>query len=223
MKTYKVILFLLLATFAQHLSAQEVKKPAEVFGLYFDVFVRYDDQALPKLNDYLKPTMEGKDGYQVNLKDVSEDMVKKSAEAFLSVFPKKVAAACKKESEDYFTALYKNFKDGKMSVKKVELVQNEYVADQKIANITYSVSFLVVSKLSEIAVPDPQKAKPEDVKQFLLQGLEKIKNADKTVTTEQEFSLYGLKQDGKVYYWNGSPDQIASTLIDFYFDSFNIK
>ncbi|ASK31048.1 hypothetical protein CEY12_13440 [Chryseobacterium sp. T16E-39] len=223
MKTYKVILFLLLAVFAQHLNAQEVKKPIEVFGFYFDVFVRYDDQALTKLNDYLKPAVAGKDAYQVNLKNVSEEMIKTSAENFLSVFPKDVAAACKKESEDYFRVLYENFQNGKMSVKKIDLVQNEYVPDQKIAKVTYSVSFKVPSQLSEVIVPDSQKAKSEDLKKFLSQVIEKFKKADKTVTTDQEFSLYGLNQDGKVYYWNGSPDQITSSLIDFYFEGFGIK
>lgn len=223
MKAYKVILFLILSVFIQNVKAQEVKKPAEVFGFYFDTFVKYDVEALTKLNNYLKPVVEGKDSYQVDLKQVSEDVIKESAKSFLSMFPADVAMTCKKESEDYFRTLYENFRKGKLSIKKIQIVQNEYIPDQKIAKIAYSVSFTIPSKLSDTGVPNSPKAKPEEIKQFLVQGIEKFKNPDKTVVAEQEFSLYDLKQDGKIYYWNGSPDQIASTLIDFYFDSFNVK
>ncbi|WP_261510333.1 hypothetical protein [Chryseobacterium paludis] len=223
MKNYKVFFFLILTLFVQIVKAQEVKKPAEVFGLYFDTFLRYNNEGVAKLNDYLRPTVEGKDSYQANIKEISEGVIKTSAENFLLPYPKNVAIACKKESEDYFKVLYENFQNAKMSVKKVELVQNEYVPDQKIARIQYSVTFKVPSKISEVIIPDSDKVKPEELKAFLTDIIEKFKNADKIVTTEQEFSLYELKHNGKIYYWNGSPDQIVSTLTDFYFESFGVK
>lgn len=223
MKNYKIVFFLILAFFVQSLKGQEVKKPAEIFGLYFDTFVRYDNEEVAKLNEYLRPIVEGKDSYQANMKEISEGVIKASAENFLLPYPKNVAIACKKESEDYFKVLYENFQNGKMSVKKVEVVQNEYVPDQKVARIQYSVTFKVPSKLSEVIIPDSGKVKSEELKGFLTDIIEKFKNADKIVTTEQEFSLYELKHNGKIYYWNGSPDQIVSTLTDFYFESFGVK
>ena len=45
----------------QSLKGQEVKKPAEIFGLYFDTFVRYDNEEVAKLNEYLRPIVEGKE------------------------------------------------------------------------------------------------------------------------------------------------------------------
>ncbi|ASW75516.1 hypothetical protein IQ37_19165 [Chryseobacterium piperi] len=223
MKNYKTILFLLLALFGHAFKAQEVNKPAEVFGFYFNTFIKYDHAALVNLNNYLRPTVEGKDAYQINFQESSEQMIKVSTDSFLSMFPANTASACKVEAENYFRALSDNFKQGKLSVKEVKLVQNEYVQDQKIANIAYSVSFKVPSKLPDLPLSDPKKVKSDELKKYLAESTEKFKNADKIVTTEQEFSLYELKEGTKIYYWNGSPDKIVSTLTDFYFENFGGK
>nr|WP_315027414.1 hypothetical protein [uncultured Chryseobacterium sp.] len=221
MKNYKFIVFLLLTMVGQYVSAQtEVKKPKEAFELFFGTFVSNDEVALNKLNDYLKPTVEGQNAYQVNFKESSEEMLNTSVENLLSAFSKTTATACKKEAEDYFKAMLGNFKEGKLTVKNVKVVPNEYVEDQKIAEISYSVSFKVPSKPTPQPTGDIQNVKAEDLKKYLIQAAQDFKNADKTVTTDQEFSLYELKEGGKIYYWNGSPDQIVGNLTDFYFESF---
>lgn len=223
MKNYRIVFFLILTFLGQILKAQEVKKPAEVFDLYFDTFFRYSNEGVAKLNDYLRPTVEGKDSYQANMKEISEGVIKTSAANFLLPYPKDVAIACKKESEEYLRILYENFQSGKMVIKKVQVVQNEYVPDQKIARIQYSVTFKVPSKLSEVVIPDAEKVKAEELRGILIDIIGKFKNADKIVTTDQEFTLYDVKHDGKIYYWNGSPDQIVTSLTDFYFESFGVK
>ncbi len=205
----------------QQLIAQtEVKKPKEAFELFFGTFVNNDEAALNKLNDYLKPTVEGQNAYQVDFKETSKEMMNGSVENFLSAFPKATAAACKKEAEEYFTAMFGNFKTGKLTVKNVKVVPNEYVEGQKIAEISYSVSFLVPSKLTSGPKGDLNKIKAEDLKKYLIQAVQDFKNADKTVTTDQNFTLYELKEGDKIYYWNGSPDEIVTNLTDFYFESF---
>ncbi|WP_426481415.1 hypothetical protein [Chryseobacterium sp. R2ACT005] len=220
MKNYKIIL-LLLTMIGQHLMAQtEVKKPKEAFELFFGTFVNNDEAALNKLNDYLKPTVEGQNAYQVDFKETSKEMMDGSVENFLSAFPKATAAACKKEAEEYFTAMFGNFKTGKLTIKNVKVVPNEYIEGQKIAEITYSVSFLVPSKLTSGPKGDLNKIKAEDLKKYLIQAVQDFKNADKTVTTDQNFNLYELKEGDKIYYWNGSPDEIVTNLTDFYFESF---
>ncbi|WP_077419438.1 hypothetical protein [Chryseobacterium sp. JV274] len=220
MKNYKIIL-LLLTMIGQHLMAQtEVKKPKEAFELFFGTFVNNDEAALNKLNDYLKPTVEGQNAYQVDFKETSKEMMDGSVENFLSAFPKATAAACKKETEEYFTAMFGNFKTGKLTIKNVKVVPNEYIEGQKIAEISYSVSFLVPSKLTSGPKGDLNKIKAEDLKKYLIQAVQDFKNADKTVTTDQNFNLYELKEGDKIYYWNGSPDEIVTNLTDFYFESF---
>ncbi|WP_213277396.1 hypothetical protein [Chryseobacterium indologenes] len=220
MKNYKII-FLLLTMMGQQLIAQtEVKKPKEAFELFFGTFVNNDEASLNKLNDYLKPTVEGQNAYQVDFKETSKEMMNGSVENFLSAFPKATAAACKKEAEEYFTAMFGNFKTGKLTVKNVKVVPNEYVEGQKIAEINYSVSFLVPSKLTSGPKGDLNKIKAEDLKKYLIQAVQDFKNADKTVTTDQNFTLYELKEGDKIYYWNGSPDEIVTNLTDFYFESF---
>lgn len=97
MKNYKVIFFILLTVMGQYVSAQtEVKKPKEAFELFFGTFVNNDEAALNKLNDYLRPTVEGQNAYQVNFKETSEEMKNGSVESFLAAFPKAAAAACKR-------------------------------------------------------------------------------------------------------------------------------
>jgi len=224
MKNIKIIVLLMLALFSQNLLAQaEVKKPSEVFEMYFGTFVKNDNVSLSKLNDYLKPTVEGENAYQVDFKTVSQDMMKESTDNFLSAFSKPTADACRKEAEEYFTAMMENFKNGKLTVKEVKVVQNEYIEDQKIAEVTYTVSFKVPAKLPEVPSGEIQKVKPEDLKKYLVQSVQEFKNAGKTVETEQNFRLYQLNEGGKIYYWNGSPDEIVSGLTDFYFESFGSK
>ncbi|MDQ0783644.1 hypothetical protein [Chryseobacterium sp. W4I1] len=224
MKNLKIILLLMLAILSQNLTAQtEVKKPSEVFEMYFGTFVKNDDATLAKLNDYLRPTVEGENAYQVDFKAVSQDMMKESTDHFLSAFSKATGEACRKEAEDYFSAMIENFKNGKLTVKEVKVVQNEYVEDQKIAEINYSVSFKVPAKFSDIPSGDIKNVKPEELKKYLVQSVQDFKKADKTVATEQKFSLYQLNEGGKTYYWNGSPDEIVSKLTDFYFESFGSK
>jgi hypothetical protein len=221
MKNYKIIFLFLLSVMGQQLMAQtEVKKPKEAFELFFGTFVNNDDAALNKLNDYLRPTVEGQNAYQVDFKETSQEMMNGSVESFLSAFPKATAAACKKEAEEYFTAMFGNFKTGKLTVKDVKVIPNEYVKEEKIAEINYSVSFLVPSKLTSGPKGDLSKIKAEELKKYLVQAAQDFKNADKTVTTDQKFSLYELKEGDKIYYWNGSPDEIVSNLTDFYFESF---
>ncbi|KMQ63385.1 hypothetical protein ACM40_00760 [Chryseobacterium sp. BLS98] len=224
MKNLKIIVLLMLALFSQNLLAQtEVKKPSEVFEMYFGTFVKNDNAALSKLNDYLKPTVEGENAYQVDFKTVSQEMMKESTDNFLSAFSKSTADACRKEAEEYFTAMMENFKNGKLAVKEVKIVQNEYIEDQKIAEVTYTVNFKVPAKLPDVPAGEIQKVKPEDLKKYLVQSVQDFKNADKTVETEQKFRLYQLNEGGKTYYWNGSPDEIVSGLTDFYFESFGSK
>lgn len=222
MKNYKIILLLFLTMMGQHLTAQtEVKKPKEVFELFFGSFLNNDESIHLKLNDYLRPTVGGKDAFQVDFKGTSENVVKSSAEAFLSIFPKAAANACKKEAEDYFTVLFSNFRNAKLNIKEVKVVPNEYVEGQKIAEVTYSVSFKVPSNITPEPSTDLKKIKTDDLKKYLGQLTQDFKTADKTVTVDQEFSLYELKEGDKIYYWNGSPDQIVTNLTDFYFDNFN--
>ena len=65
MKNYKIILLLLLTMIGQNVFAQtEVKKPKEAFELFFGTFVNNDETALNKLNEYLKPTVEGQNAYR---------------------------------------------------------------------------------------------------------------------------------------------------------------
>lgn len=221
MKNYKIIFFILLTMMGQYVSAQtEVKKPKEVFDLYFQTLVNNDEAALDKLNDYLRPTVEGQDAYQINFKESSQEMINISVENFLSAFSKATAAACKKEAEEYFTAMIGNFKKAKVTVNNVKIIPNQYLKGEKIAEISYTVSFQLPSKLTHGPTGDTKKVKADELKKYLIQVVEDFKNADKTITTNQNFSLYELKKGGKIYYWNGSPDEIVSNLTDFYFDSF---
>ncbi|MDN3690840.1 hypothetical protein QWZ06_00405 [Chryseobacterium tructae] len=220
MKNYKIIFLLLLTMMGQQLTAQtEVKKPKEVFELFFGSFLNNDEATRLKLNYYLRPTVEGKDAFDINFKENADAMVKSSAEGFLSVFPKAAASACQKEAEDYFKVLFTNFRNAKLTIKSINVVQNEYIEDQKIAEVKYTVSFKVPATPTPEPNVEPKKVKADDLKKYILQMTQNLSNADKTITTDQEFSLYELKEGDKIYYWNGSPDQIVTNLTDFYFDS----
>lgn len=221
MKNYKIIFMLLLTMMGQYVSAQtEVKKPKEVFELFFGTFLNNDEATRLKLNDYLRPTVEGKDAFEVNFKENADDMIKTSADSFLSIFPKAAATACQKEAEDYFKAVFANFRNGKLNIKKINVAPNEYVEGQNIAKVEYSVSFKVPANPTPEPKTDPKKIKADELKKFLNQMIQDFTTADKTITTDQEFSLYELKEGDKIYYWNGSPDEIVTNLTDFYFDSF---
>jgi hypothetical protein len=78
MKNYKIILLLLLTMMGQHVCSDRSEETQRSFELFFGTFVNNDEVALNKLNDYLRPTVEGQNAYQVNFKETSDEMKKGS-------------------------------------------------------------------------------------------------------------------------------------------------
>lgn len=220
-------LFILLSFMAVSLikAQKEVKKPQEVFNIYFDAFVKNEESAKQNLNTYLRPTVEGQDMYTF-ADDVGEETKEAMIQSYSTVFSKNVSKAIHAELKAYFNAMMDNFHNAKYKVKSVKLVDNEYVEGQKIAEVVYDVSFLVSNQSIEKALPElaskPTKSmKLDEVKKLLTVMTNNLKTASNVITTEQKFSLYTLAEGGKTYYYNGNPSEIVTNLTDFYFD--NVK
>jgi hypothetical protein len=119
MKNYKIILLLFLTMVGQYVSAQvEVKKPKEAFELFFGTFVNNDEVALNKLNDYLRPTVEGQNAYQVNFKETSDEMKKGTVENFLAAFPKLLLQHVKKRLKIISRPCLKTLKPENLPLKR---------------------------------------------------------------------------------------------------------
>lgn len=108
------------------------------------------------------------------------------------------------------------------------MVDNEYVENQKIAHYVYDVTFKVPEQLNDeekkqFDFKNLKTVKLELLKKLLVTMTDKLKNASRTITTEQEFDLYAGEQDGKTYYYNGDPSVLVTNLTDFYFDNVNIS
>lgn len=222
-------LFVAIITLAfQLVSAQKEAKPAkEVFDLYFNSWVKNDVTAQKALNDYQRPTVEGQDMYQFDPSLMSEND-NAMVDNFLSMFSKATASANKAETKAYFDAMLHNFRNPVYKLKSVKMVDNEYVENQKIAHYVYDVTFKVPEQLNDeekkqFDFKNLKTVKPELLKKLLVTMTDKLKNASRTITTEQEFDLYAGEQDGKTYYYNGDPSTLVMNLTDFYFDNVNIS
>ncbi|AQW94212.1 hypothetical protein [Elizabethkingia anophelis] len=224
----KFILTLVCTLIIQFFIAQtEVKKPEEAFGLYFGAFLKNDEGIQKALNDYMRPTVEGQDMYNFH-NDLKDQMKENIVKSYVSMLSKATAQANKAEIEAFFDTLVANFKNAKYKIKSVNLVDNEYQEGEKIAELVYDVTFKIPEKSVQEELKDasfinkPLKGlKPEELRQMLTVTLQNLKNTSKEITTEQTFSLYTLKQDNKVFYYNGNPSEIVTNLTDFYFD--NVK
>ncbi|MCT3959819.1 hypothetical protein HZQ27_11910 [Elizabethkingia anophelis] len=224
----KFILTLVCTLIIQFFIAQtEVKKPEEAFELYFGAFLKNDEGIQKALNDYMRPTVEGQDMYNFH-NDLKDQMKENIVKSYVSMLSKATAQANKAEIEAFFDTLVANFKNAKYKIKSVNLVDNEYQEGEKIAELVYDVTFKIPEKSVQEELKDasfinkPLKGlKPEELRQMLTVTLQNLKNTSKEITTEQTFSLYTLKQDNKVFYYNGNPSEIVTNLTDFYFD--NVK
>ncbi|MBB4807957.1 hypothetical protein HNP38_003297 [Chryseobacterium defluvii] len=215
MKNFKTTIFVFLLLFIQNLNAQtEVKGPKEFFTILFDTFVKNDPISLKNLNDYSGQFMDEENIYVVD-NESKDDYLK----GFLDAFPENTVTECKKEAEEFFNAINENFKNGKLNIKSIKHVKNER-ADMTTVEIIYSVKFKVPSRLSDFEFEDPESIKPDRLKNFLIQAIKELKNADKIVTTEDEETiLYQREKEGKTFYFSLSGDRIVSELQRFYFYS----
>lgn len=219
MKKFKAILLIMFLFCIHHVKSQNVLKPENVFNLYFDSFVKYNDESLKELNSYLINFL-GKDyTYKMPSRDSYNERVNYFTKIFLSNLPEDVAAQCKDETHEYFTVLLDNFKDAKYTIKSITSVPNKHADGQHISEVTYLASFRVPSDVSSFKMQDFKKAGVKEMKRYLKDLSVGFRNADKTVSVEEKFILYQSEYKGDIYYWNGGPEQLVWKLNEFYFNS----
>ncbi|WP_374464485.1 hypothetical protein [Chryseobacterium sp.] len=222
MKNQKIILLFFLILMGQY-AQTEVKKPQDVFEMFFNTFLRRDQTSYIKLNNYLKPTADGQNVYSIDFTKNSDDNVAKTvAENFISEFPKETASACKKEAEDFFKQVMINFRDAKLTINKIQVVPNEFIEDQKIAKVNYTINFKIPKNIQDIPTA-PEKIKADELKKYFSLLTNNLKNTNETLSFEQEFDLYEIKEGNKIYYWNGDPYELFSAPFDFYFKQLTAK
>ncbi len=226
MTKIKLIWTLLCVLTIQIFSAQtEVKKPNDAFDLYFKAFVNKNETALKALNDYMRPTVEGKDMYAINFTEGNSEMIANMSDNFLSIFSPAAAKANKKEAEDYFAAMIKNFNEATYKISSAKLVDNEYVKGEKIAEISYRVTFKMPNEASDDILSayknkNPKTLKADELKQLLISLKNTYSNATKEESIDRQVSLYQLIEKGKIYYNSGNIyEEIVTNLTDFYFGS----
>ncbi|GAB0155660.1 hypothetical protein CHRYSEOSP005_09210 [Chryseobacterium sp. Alg-005] len=218
MKKIGIFLLFLLMMYPQKIFAQtEVKTPKEFFTILFEAFVKNDKNSLKDLNEYGSQVTENENTYEID-NESKEEFLKE----FLAAFPENTVEECKKEAEEFLKAIDENFKNSTLKIKSIKLVKNER-SDLTTAEIIYSISFKVPSKLLDFDFEAPGKIKPDTLKNFLIQATKELKNADKIVTTEDEESiLYQREKEGKIFYFSLSQDKIVSELQSFYFYSLGL-
>lgn len=212
-----MLLFCSQSIFAQ----TKTLKPEQVFGMYFDTFVKQDERALQQLNTYLTPFLGAENTYTVDLKKSNTQEVQSLTQIFLANLPKETADGCKVEAGEYFNALLSNLKNTKYVVKNIKEVKNDYAENSFLTELTVDISFSVPAQISEVKLDDAKKMKTEDLKKYLKNKTEAFAKAGKRVSEQQVFKLYQIKKEGNTYYWNGGPQELVWKLNDFYFKTLN--
>ena len=217
MKNLKAAFLVAILCFAQNLRSQNILPPQKVFNLYFDSFVKYDDDSLKELNSYLINFLGKENTHKMSLQESYDQKVDSFTKIFLSNLPDEVSSVCKNEAREYFKVLIGNFKNATYSIKDIKTVSSEQVNDRETSEVDYEVSFKIPSVASPINVGDIKKIGPGEMRKFLIDVTNNLKKADKIVSTRQKFSLYHVKYGTDTYYWNGGPNEMAWKLNEFYF------
>jgi len=221
MKNFKTFILLLLLFSIQNLKSQNILPPEKVFDLYFNSFVRYDDDSLKELNSYLINFLGKENTHKMNLGDTYKQRVDYFTQIFLSTLPADMASSCKEEATNYFCVLIDNFKEAKCSIKCIKSIQKKVLKDQEVSEVVFEVSFKVSSNVPELHINDIKKGGADEMRKYLTDLTIHLKKADKIVKTEQKFNLYQMKNGDDIYYWNGGPQELTWKLNEFYFK--NIK
>lgn len=221
MKIFKAILVAMMILCIQNLKSQNILKPETVFSLYFNSFVKYDDDSVKELNSYLINFLGKDNTYRMNLRDAYNERVEYFTKIFLSNLPPDVASECKKEAQDYFNVLVNNFKEGKYIIKSVKSVHNKYGQNEDLSEVVYEASFKVPSDISGFEMGNIKTIDTGTMKKYLTDLTDHFKNSDKTISVEHTFNLYEVKYGRDTYYWNGGPQELAWKLNEFYFKNIN--
>jgi hypothetical protein len=221
MKKINAFLVLMLIFCAQNFRSQNVLQPENVFNLYFDAFIKHNDESLKELNSYLINFLGKDHTFKMSLDESHNGKINYYTEVFLSNLSPEVAEACKTEAKKYFTVLMENFKDANYKIKSIKTVPLKESKDQEISEVTFDVNFKVPSSTSEIQMNDIKKAGAKEIKKYLEDITIYFKKADKMVTAEQKFNLYQVKSGRDIYYWNGGPQELIWKLNEFYLKNIN--
>ncbi len=216
MKNFKIALWVMLMFCAQNLKSQNILSPENVFNLYFDSFVKYNDDSVKELNSYLINFLGKESTQRLSLKNAYDIKIDELTKMYLSNLPVEIASACKDEAHSYFSVLMNNFKNAQYTIKSIKSVCIEEMKDREISEVSYVASFKVPSKV-EMIISENKKIGAEEIKKYLTDVTTRLKNADKTITTTQKFNLYQLKNESDTYYWNTKPQELNWKLEEFYF------
>ncbi len=218
MKRPMRIVFLMLLFCVQNIFAQtKALNPEQVFGMYFDAFVKQDQNTLQKLNTYLTPFLGAENGYTIDLKKSYSEEVQNLTNTFLTNLPKETAVDCQAEAGEYFNALLDNLKHTRYVVKNIQEVKNEYVDNGLVTELTVDLIFSVPAKTSVLKIEEAKKMKTEDLKAYLKKKTHAFTKSERKETVKQVFKLYQIKKDGSTYYWNGGPQELVWKLNELYF------
>ncbi len=218
----KNVLLLTVLICVQNLRAQtNVLKPDKVFDLYFNAFVKHNDQSLTELNDYLKNFIGEEGLYKVDMKTAYHEELKGLTNLFLSGFSENVAKECEQDVKNYFNALFDRFKSVRYTIKNMETMRNDYSQSQDISEVYYEVMVKIPENKSNIDLKNGKKISAKELKVYLKDITNQLLSANKEFSLSEKFNLYQIYKNDKVYYWNGGPQELLWKLNNFYFQNFN--
>jgi len=221
MKKIMQILFLITLLSSQNFFAQtKALQPEQVFGLYFDTFVKQDEQALNQLNNYLVPFLGTENIYRMDMKKSYQQEVQNLTGLFLADLPKEKADVCKQEAYEYYQALLNNLKNTRYTLKSVREVKNEFAENSFVTELNVNLIFNVPEN-PELKTVNIKKMTAGELQDYLKKQTKVFSDSKKEVTVQQTFRLYQVKKGGNTYYWNGGPQELVWKLNDSYFKSFN--
>ncbi|WP_294300733.1 hypothetical protein [uncultured Chryseobacterium sp.] len=221
MKNLTAAFLVAMLCFAQNLRSQNILPPQKVFNLYFDSFVKYNDDSLKELNSYLINFLGKENTHKMSLQESYDEKVNSFTDIFLSNLSPEVSGVCKNEAREYFRVLIGNFKNATYRIKDIKTVPGDQATNQEISEVDYEVNFKVPAVASRINVGDIKKIGAGEMKKYLIDITNDLKKADKIVSTRQKFNMYQVKYGTDTYYWNGGPQEMAWKLNEFYFKNIN--
>ncbi|KUY30950.1 hypothetical protein [Elizabethkingia ursingii] len=133
MKTTKILLAIIFLTITQTIFAQsDIKRPEDVFDLYFKLLVKNDEIALKELNDYMRPLTKGQDMIPSDFTKRKSEKIPYLTSVFLEFFSPKAAKSNKQYAEDYAKMGYNALENTTYKIMSSNLVNNEDQKEKKL-------------------------------------------------------------------------------------------
>lgn len=186
------------------------KQAEQIASMYLSTMVNGDMAAAKKLNDTLRPALDGQDALDTNaLQGLSEAMANQLRDTLLQSFPAKKRASVKAPVSDFTHTFIASIQRSKCAVQGSTVRDNDAQPGNKIVAVSYTCQVADVADKA-LALNKSQGKKPLTAA-FFNELTAVYKDAPVTASVKGSMDLYSAGKKGLWY--TGSPNEASDPIL----------